>query len=78
MATAARIIGLLFGFVVMVGFGLCGVFGLVMGVAGMGTLLNVATVCGAIGLAISGLVGALLWRRLRPKAAPDAARPPAP
>lgn len=77
MATAVRVIGLLFGFVVMAGFGLCGVFGLVAGIAGMGTVLNVATICGAIGLAISGLVGAWLWRGLRPKA-PDADRPPTP
>ena len=77
MTTTARIIGLLFGFLVMVGFGLCGVFGLVAGVAGMGSVLNVATICGVIGLAISGLVGAWVWRGFRSKA-PDRDLPPAP
>ena len=70
MATAARVIGLVFGLIVMVGFGACGAFGLAVGVSFNPAntpdgWLNGITAHGAAGIVISVLAGWLVWRGFR-------------
>ncbi|MDM5176323.1 hypothetical protein PO883_03845 [Massilia sp. DJPM01] len=63
-----RILGLLFAAVAMVGFGLCGVFGVVIGIqpgADLANRFNIGFVLGLAGLAICGALAWFLGSKLR-------------
>ncbi|MFB9243369.1 hypothetical protein IV454_13245 [Massilia antarctica] len=63
-----RILGLLFAAAVMVGFGLCGVFGVMIGIqpgADLGHRLNIGFFLGLAGLAICGALAWYLGSKVR-------------
>ncbi|MDQ1922190.1 hypothetical protein [Massilia pseudoviolaceinigra] len=65
--TLLRILGLLFAAVAMVGFGLCGAFGLMIGIqpgAELADRFNIGFVLGLAGLAICGALAWFLGRKL--------------
>lgn len=70
MASAARVIGLVLGLVVMVGFGACGAFGLAVGFSfnpanSPDGWMNGITALGAAGVVISLLAARAVWRGFR-------------
>lgn len=74
MGNIARVIAIAVGLVLMVGFGLCGVTGLVSAFEGSGEEVpsRLFVMLGLTGLAIAGLIGWGVWRTIAKMRKPPA------
>ncbi|CUI07408.1 hypothetical protein [Massilia antarctica] len=74
-----RAVGLLLALAVMVGFGACGVLGLILGAhAASTTGFNEVIVYGCIGLGIAAMIAWGIYRRVRTGGLRRASTPPGP